>query len=290
MRCASARIAAAFALAVFAAMAAPALALQHVHVTVLSIQADRTHVRIGEQFHLIVRAHVRESVPRLDGVVLPDLVDFNTIADERQYNAGPGGTDYVETLTLNPLREGKFTIGPVVFDVFDTRTKRPVRNSSTNLVQVTVGPLAPLDPWIAVRGFVFALLRAALTAILAIAAIAGLAYLYSRRKRAPLPLVAAPLADPEPAAAPPIDECASALARLRADHDRPSAIAARAYVWRRAGAPEGATLSAVLSMNATLDPALRAALIAAERATFIEPERMHTAIDELIERLERFPA
>jgi len=284
MRFGSAAAIAALVMAVGGSAASTAnAAYQRLHVTALALHADRPHVRVAEPFHLYLHAHVRENVPEIDDVVLPNLAGFTVDADERSERAGPNGTDYVETLTLEAVAEGTFVIGPATCSVFDTLANRALRYSS-NRVTIVVAPVAPPEPFAGAADLLAQALRIVATIVGIFAAIVVFIVLFGRRKKktAPPPLpVLAPIAEPAPR-----DTFADTITFLRERRDREAARAARAALWQRAGAPEGSTLSQVLAAHGSLEAGMRSALIAAERAAFVEPDRFQTAVDALIDALE----
>lgn len=245
---------------------ARAQGLRTLHVDALAMRVDKPQVHVGETFHLAIHVHVRERVPALDELVVPDVGTMLLLGDERHVAQRPNGTDVIETLTLEPRDAGAYTFPPAYLDAIDARTHRPSRFSS-NPVTVLVGGPAPLDAGGATiaRGIATAMLAAAGIVVVA-GLLIGLGRLRARRERVSV-TVAPPLAPPPP---PPADgareRVAAALRTYRVAPGNGALTALRAELFAAAAAPEGATLRDALA--STPDRALRAALLAAERAAF----------------------
>ncbi len=270
--------------AALVASAAPAAALRTLHVDALSMRADRTRVHVGETFHLAIHARVRENVAALDELVIPDVGTMQIEGDERHVSSAPGGTDVVETLTLEPTQAGPYAFPAAYLDAIDARTGKPSRFSA-NPVRVVVEPagsvLAPAADLVrTVRDAVFA------TIVLAALAVAIVALAMIRRSRRPR--VAPPQVVPAPVPAPrtPRDAVRDALATYRVTPSLDVLIPLRAALFAAAGVPAGATLRDALA--AADGPALRAALGAAERAAFGPASVRDAAAQQLIAATEEW--
>src|SRR6202011_5562540 len=136
------RAALGFALTALLTVPASAASLRTLHVEALSMRADRSHVAVGEVFHLAIHIRVRENVAALDELVVPDVGTMKLEGDERNVTSSPAGTDVVETLTLEPTVAGAFTLKGAYLDAIDARTHKPSRFSA-NPVRIVVGAPAP---------------------------------------------------------------------------------------------------------------------------------------------------
>ena len=257
--------------------AAGAAGLRSLHVLALGMHADRTQVRIGEPFHVAVHVRVKENVAALDELVIPDVGTLQIIGDERHTTHGPGGTDVVETITLQSPAAGRYTISPAYLDAIDARTGRPSRFSSNPLTIVVAAaaanlPAAPLHALAQTLGW----------AIAAIAVVALLLVVMRRRRGVPV-LPAAPAPLPPPAAPPrtPHDDVAEALRAYRVSPSTAALLRLRATLFAAAGAADGATLRDALA--ATSDARLRSALLAAERTAFGPAAERDAASGELVD-------
>ncbi|HZO94582.1 MAG TPA: hypothetical protein VFB22_12575 [Candidatus Baltobacteraceae bacterium] len=289
IRAASRLVAAAFVVAVAAAFAAgsgapsSAQALRKLHVTALSMRADRTRVRVGGIFHLAIHVHVRENVTALDELVIPDVGTMQLLGDERAVSHGGGGTDDVETLTLEAVKSGPFTFRPAYLDAIDANTGRPSRFSS-NAVRVDVVP--PAAEASRTYGRFAEIAIEALLALLAVVAV-FLGVRAAVRLRQARARSTTDVAPPQPRAAPvpaparsPREEVADALRAYRAAPDEPALRRLRAALFAAAGSNGGATLNDAL--RTTSDRELRAALVAAERAAFGPPAQRAAASQQLV--------
>jgi len=246
---------------------AQAQGLRSLHVDALSMRADRTRVPVGETFHLAIHARVRERVAALDELVVPDVGSMHLLGDERHVSAGPGGTDIVETLTLEPTTPGPFTFPAAYFDAIDANTKKPSRFAA-NPVRVVVTAQAVY--YASTRTVLFPLVARVLVmavALFAVLALVVLVVALRGRKRIPVVPAAAPPA-PVPAAPPrtPRDEVADAFRAYRSAPADGALRRLRAALFAAAGVPPGATLRDALAN--TGDAALRPVLSAAEHAAF----------------------
>lgn len=273
------------AAALVAAVASPARALRALHVDALAMRADRTELRVGEVFHLAIHAHVRERVAQLDELVIPDVGTMQQLGDERHVTASSGGTDVIETLTLEPTQAGPFTFSGAYLDAIDGRTGKPSRFSS-NPVRIVVAKPSALASDGAGGAIVKVLVvLAALLAIPVLIVVLILASLASRKPRrvpvAPVPAPAPPAVVPPPT---PRDAVAEALRAYRAAPANGSLLRLRAALFAAAGSSEGATLRDALA--GTADAALREALAAAEHAAFGPADAREAASEMLIRTTE----
>jgi hypothetical protein len=269
------------AIAALLTMPATAGSLRTLHVDALSMRADRTHVAVGEVFHLAIHVHVRENVAALDELVVPDVGAMKLEGDERHVTSSPGGTDVVETLTLEPTAPGAFTFKGAYLDAIDARTHKPSRFSA-NTVRVVVGApvqtmpslLAPL--WQLMLGIALAA-AAVLAAVAVLITVARL-----RVRRAPRAVtVTAPIASvPAAPRRSPRDDVADALRAYRSAPGNGSLTRLRGSLFVAAGTNAGATLRDALA--ATADRELRGALIAAERTAFGPAHERDASSAELI--------
>ena len=254
--------------------------LRALHVDALGMHADRVRLRIGEVFHLAIHAHVRENVTALDELVVPDIGTMQNDGDERHVTHSTGGTDVVETLTLEPTVPGPFTFAGAYLDAIDGRNGRPSRFRS-NPVRVVVDPRGPLA---AVTGGGMERAFIAAGELLAALAAAIMLILLVRRRR-PRPPVR--IGAPPPPVAPPRtvrDEVGAALRAYRAAPQTASLLRLRAALFTAAGAAPGSTLRDALA--GTQDGGLRAALFAAERTAFGPAAVRDAASAELVGAVE----
>jgi hypothetical protein len=284
---------AAFGLAILFALPAVAGAqasLRALHVRDLSMRADKTHVRVHEPFHLAIHVHVNENVAALDELVIPDVGTMQMLGDERHTTHSAGGTDVVETLTLEPALAGRFTFTPAYLDAIDARDRRPKRFSANRPVTVVVDAGAPLT-----EGLGNALRQLAAGVLVAIGAgiaiVALIALARRRRRRRERPVVPAPppaaVVQPPLAAPPPSTPRDAVAAALRAYRVAPAAAALsalRAALFAAAGVTNGVTLRDALA--ATNDHGLRGALLAAERTMFGPAHVRDAASAELVDATE----
>ena len=226
------------------------------------MHADRARLQVGQVFHLAIHAHVRENVTALDELVVPDIGTMQNEGDERHVTHSSGGTDVVETLTLEPTVPGPFTFAGAYLDAVDGRNGKPSRFRS-NPVRVVVDPRAPLTAVTGggVEGVVSALGK--LVALVA-AAILLIVLVRRRRTRAPAAVAAQPVLDPPARTA--RDEVVDALRAYRSSPQLAALLCLRATLFAAAGAAPGSTLRDALAD--TPDGGLRTALVAAERAAF----------------------
>lgn len=262
---------------------AAAQGLRSLHVDALAMRVDRARLRVGDVFHLAIHAHVREKITALDELVIPDIGTMQNEGDERHVTHSPGGTDVVETLTLEPTTPGPFTFAGAYLDAIDARDGKPSRFRA-NAVHVVVDPPGPLA---ALAGPGTALLLALLaTAAAAAVAALGLIVLVRRRRRtAPAPVeVSWPASFPVPTPRTPRTEVADALRAYRAAPQTASLVRLRAALFAASGAAPGTTLRDAL--GATEDRGLRTALLAAERAAFGPATIRDASSTELVDAVE----
>ncbi|HZX67611.1 MAG TPA: hypothetical protein VFE70_01950 [Candidatus Elarobacter sp.] len=264
------------------AQRAQAEGLRTLQVDALSMRADRTHLRLGDVFHVAIHVHVREHVGALDELVVPNVGTMQLEGDERVVTGLPSGTDVVETLTLEPTQAGAFTFSPAYLDAIDGKTGKPTR-FSTNPVRVVVDPAGVAYPSPrAMWGMIGepAIIVAAVFAV----AIGLFAILRSRRRR-PRPSAVVVSPPPVPTAGPPPrtprDEVADALRAYVSAPANGPLIRLRAALFAAAGARPGATLRDALAT--TGDAALQTALGAAERTAFGPAYLRDTSSVELID-------
>jgi len=249
------------------ALGAPAAAqgLRTLQVDAFGMHADRTHLRIGEVFHLAIHVHVHERVTALDELVVPNVGTMQLEGDERRVTGSPTGTDVVETLTLEPAAGGTYTFNAAYLDAIDARTGKPTRFSAEP-VRVVVDSPVPSYPRPGTLSR-FARETVVVGAGVVTVVIVGIALYRMRRRRATAPVFAAPpvaarLVPPRT----PRDEVADTLRVYRSAPANGSLVRLRGALFAAAGAQPGATLRDALGV--TRDLPLRTALGAAERTAF----------------------
>lgn len=252
--------------------------LSRLHVTALGLSTDILRPKVDQTFHLVVSLHVREHNVLFDTVQLPSFNGLDELGDERSSVSGARGTDYRETLTIVAHAPGRYRVSPASFDAIDAADGKPKRFISNGLTIVVGNSVSNGAPSI-VRA-----LRLLFVLLLA-TTIPLLAWLIFARTRPSAPPRAAPPAPPSPPKRTIEDDLREALLRLRERRDRPSALCARRVLRSAAGAGDGETLADVLRRPAARDPRLRALLISAERAAFVQNEYLPDAIDRLIAEL-----
>lgn len=270
--------AAAAGAALLVARAGVAATLPVLRVDALAMRADRTHVAIGDVFHVAVHVHVRERVESLDDLRIPDIGTLQLLGDERTATHGAGGTDVVETLTLESAQSGTFTLAPAYIDAVDARDHRPKRFSAQHPVVITVGAPARVPTASAPR---FEGLRAALAAVwgvlwrtvLALALFVIGIVAAARVLRRPRPVIPNAVEGPPAVVAanvgPPPSQADRVANALRAYRTTPGGAALerlREELFIAAGVDAGATLRDAL-LAAPRGP-LHDALIAADDAAF----------------------
>jgi hypothetical protein len=274
------------ALVVATTAATPAPSLRTLHVDALSMHADKTQLSVGDVFHLAIHVHVRENVPALDELVIPDVGNMQLEGDERQVTHSASGTDVVETLTLEPTSPGTFTFAGAYVDAVNARDGRPSRFRA-NAVTVHVGRSQGIgisfpSPYLALARVIGGIALAGFAIIAAGAVLIAIARRRLQRV-APEPVpqpVAAPVAPPRTAR----DDVADALRAYRAVPQIGALMRLRATLFHAAGVPAGVTLRDALA--ATGDHRLRGALIAAERTAFGPEYARDPSSAELIDTVE----
>jgi hypothetical protein len=265
---------------------AQALPLQRLHVTSFALSSNAARVPLEQPFYVIVTLHVTENVAELPNITLPDFFGVEELGDERHTNSGAGGTDYREVLTLVAHQSGTIHFTRASLAAIDARDGKPKRFLSNELNVTVTGGVASARATVAgLRG---ALVSSALVALafgLAIVALFGL-----RRpllQAPPAPPVARPVDVPPAPPESPQERLRRALDALRTARSRPSALLVRRELWATIGAREGETLADALEHPGAALAGMHAALRAAERAAFINDAYLQTAIDELLDTMER---
>jgi len=273
--------------------------LQRLTVTSFTLSADTTKPEQEVPFHLIVALHVRENVPQIDNITLPVMVDVEVLGDERTTQAGPGGTDYRETIAVVAHHSGKIALAPAGLQAIDARDGK-AKQYFTNSLALDVagvslsGPAAESNPLLDQLG---GLVRGLALWAVSVGALIVLVVLLLRRRPAVLAAPAVAVAAPVPVAAPPAarvrsrrDQFGDALTVLQADRNRPTAVRVRGVVWGLIGASDGATLADVLRTPAAGEPRMADVLRALERAAFTYDADLGAAIDGACAALERYLA
>ncbi len=263
---------------------ARAQSLTSLHVRSFTEAIDRTNLRVGEQLHLTITAHVDERVLELDNVTLPNLAGFDTLGDERRCTASSRGSDCTETLTLEPTVAGDRTIAATIMDAVDARNGKPSR-FSTNTVALRIASAPPHFPtwfWPLLWSIALAILPLVLVALAAWALIWG----FGRGKRA---AARAPYVAPTPPPVPfvdPADHIRGLVADLAREPTRVRALAVRAALRRLVGARDEETLADLARRRDMTDRVrVLTALRAIERASFCEDDRVAHAVTEALPSL-----
>jgi hypothetical protein len=271
---------------------ARAQSLQRLTVESFGLSSDAASPRVGAPFHLTVTLRVRERVARIDNLDLPILAQLELLGDERETASGPHGTLYRESITVVAHEGGALAIAPATLQAIDARDGKPKQWFTNELrLRVTGGVARPPSEGPS------ALLAAALAAlrlflwvclwVLGLGCVAAIAVLLFRR-RPVAKAVPAPPPAPVQRARSRREEAEAALAALRAQQSRSAAVAARAAIWRMAGASDGETLNDVLRRTGPHDTTMRDLLAALERSAFTYDADLHTAIDDACRALERY--
>jgi hypothetical protein len=292
--------AAALALALWALVPAGTRAepLQRLTVTAFTLTSDTPKPELEVPFHIIVSLHVRETVPEIDNITLPVLVDVENWGDERSTQAGPSGTDYRERITVVAHHTGKIELAPATLQAIDARDGKAKQYSTNSLTLEVVGGALEVpqnSAFADMAAGVGAWVRSIVLWVVGIGAILLTLIVLVRRRPQPLPVaVAAPPPVPvAKAAVPPRsrrDRLQDALTVLRADRDRSTAVRVRAVVWELIGASDGETLTDVLRRPEANDPRIAAVLRALERAAFTYDDDLDRAIDGACQAMERYLA
>jgi hypothetical protein len=255
---------------------------------------DRTSVAVGEPFHLTLTTELGDRLSAVDSIVLPNLSGFEDLGDERRCaTSKSGGTQCVETLTLDATSPGDRTIGPAALAAIEPGSGR-AHTVESNVVTIhvtgqakanatTEPEPAPDDPL--ADALQNALRQVGIFLLVAIA-VWALLWGFGRRRvarppalQAPPPKVEAPLAsEPDWAA-----EIARLGAELEREPTRARAVAVREALRRHVGAREEETLADLIARNATNGHTnTLAALAAVERAAFCEESRVPEAVREAL--------
>jgi len=276
---------------VIALAVAPASAqtLPDLTITALSIRSDRTAAQEGQAFHLFIHVHAKQKSANLSSLVLPDLVNLTILGDEKRTGPASDGTDYVETLTVAGVSPGEATVSPAYIDGNDpSRGDKPFRFSSNRLrlriVAAAGTDFHPLASAALRAGRILLAIVVGLVVLglIAFAIVRGRAFATKRKAYVTLPR-AQPVIEP---VTPTIDRMAAvrrAALQLASARTRSNAASLRAALFALAGARREETLAALLERIPTEKRSLRAALRAAERATFVDESHLQGAIDELLD-------
>lgn len=274
---------------------AGAQALQRLTVVSFDLGADTTAPRVDVPFHLMLTLRVRERVGQIANLDLPELAQLELLGDERETTTTPQGTQYRETVTVVAHDGGTVAISPATLQAIDARDGKPKQWFSNGLtLHVTGAPSRSVNN---AAGTFGTALRNALGVLLSlvlwaagIACFVAIVVLLVRRRPTPEPepqLVASPLPPPVVVRTP-RQRAEDALAVLRAERTRSSAIAVRAAIWRMVGASDGETLADVLRRPDPQDRVTRELLVALERSAFTYEEDLRAAIDDACGALERY--
>lgn len=283
-----ARLRALIALFAFGALFAPAAAqssLQRLTVTQLTLGSNQSGPQVEVPFELIVTAHVREHVSELRNLDLPVLTDVELLGDEHALIAGPKGTTYTERIRVVAHHSGAITIDPVTLDAIDARDGKPKRYSSNALTLLVGGGVAAVTPAFDLAAAIGTLLRW-LIPLLAIAIIIAA---FMRRRR-PVQALPAPHPVPIPEQPPaPVrtrqDRLRDARTVLAASRTRPTVLHIRTMVREMVGADDAETLADVLRRTTPDAGAMRALLVALERAAFTHDDDFQRAVNDVLDAL-----
>lgn len=283
---------AALLLCALATTFASAQSLQRLTVTQLTLSASTLTPRVEVPFDLIVTAHVRERVTRLENLDLPILAEVELLGDEQSVVSDAGGSSYTERIRVVAHHSGTITIAPVTLDAVDARDGKPKRYSSNALTLhvVAAGLTGPgssalgSDAWPK-------LLRALQTfffiALLIVAAVIVVLILRARARRPAARPVAPP---PAPAPVPPppsaSERLRAAADALRREPSRANVLHVRTIARAMVGANDEETLEDVLRRTPAHDVRERSLLRALERAAFTYETDFQAAVDDVLRRLE----
>lgn len=282
--------AAAFAAALIFSGPACAQNLPELTITALSITSARTSAPEGQAFHLTIHVHAKQHNADLSSLILPDVQNLTILGDEKHTTPISGdGTDYLETLTVAGVAPGTATVSPAYIDARDpSRGGKPFRFSS-NVVHVSILPQASesAPAW---QQATRRALRISAGTIIGIVVIVALGLVLRRVGRArrrsyvtlptarPVPVRPQPRAPGEP-----LDGVRQAAANLSVERSRARAAEVRAALFTYAGARSDETLASLLERIPADRTNLRAALRAAERATFVDEPNLQGAIEDLLD-------
>lgn len=289
------RIRAALALLATLLASAPAAgsaqALQRLTVVSFDLGADTTAPHVDVPFHLMLTLRIRERVGQIANLDLPELSQLQLLGDERETRTTAQGTQYRETVTVVAHDGGTVTIPPATLQAIDARDGKPKQWFTNGLTLHVAG--ASSRALNNAAGMVGAVLSNALRVLLwfllwviGIACVVAIFILLTRRRPAPTP---EPVTSPAPVIVrTPRQRAQDALAVLRAERTRSSAIAVRAAIWRMVGASDGETLADVLRRTNSHDRVTRELLVALERSAFTYEDDLRAAIDDTCGALERY--
>jgi hypothetical protein len=283
------RIALFASLIVLAVASANAQTLPDLTITALSIRSDRLAAPEGQAFHLLIHVHTKQKSAELSSLVLPDVVNLTILGDEKRTTPASDGTDYVETLTVAGVSPGEATVSPAYIDARDpARGDKPFRFSSNRLrLRILSANGTDLHPLANAALRVGRTLLEIIAGLVVLALIAFATIRARARAAKRKPYVTLPRARPvvEPVTAP-IDRAAAvrrATLQLASTRTRADAATLRAALFALAGARSEETLATLLERISAEKRTLRAALRAAERATFVDESHLQGAIDELLD-------
>lgn len=269
---------------IFAALltgAARAQQLARLHVQSITLSASTPQPQVDTPFDVTLTIRVRENpAGPLDNVVLPTFAGADELGDERVFSHGPGGSVYRETLRLVAHSTGPLVIGSAYLDAIDARDGKAKRFISNEL-HLNVGG-APFDVWRPLRALALGFLEI----VLLLTALFVVVTIFRRKRREPVPAPAPAQAATPVYVAPPVDRLDAEFERLRARRDRPAVLRVREALWASVGAQQGETLGDALRRTAARDEPTRRMLVAAERAAFVEDERLPQAVEDLLEERE----
>lgn len=261
--------------------------LQRLTVLSFALAADTGAPHVDVPFHLVVTLHVRERVSRIDNLELPILAQLELLGDERRLDAAPDGTSYRETIAVVAHGAGTLAIGPALLQAIDPRDRR-AKQYATNGLTLNVAGASSLD---ATENAAGALVRIALWAGGAACAIAVVVLTLRRRRvSTPVPAPQPPVLPARPLA--PLrtlrDELTDALAVLRTEPTRGTAVRVRALVWHLLGAADGETLTDLLRRPQAAPPRVRELLRSLERAAFTYDADLASAVDAALRALQAY--
>jgi hypothetical protein len=270
-----------------------AQSLQRLTVESFDLSTDAPSPRVDVPFHLILTLRVRERLPAVENLNLPVLAALELLGDERETSSGPRGTLYREMISVVAHDGGVITLAPATLQAIDARDGRAKQWYTNGLTLHVVGGLPRTSSNVSLLlGSLFAALRSLAWLplwALGLGCIVILAVLVPRR--------APPRILPSPAPAPAAQrvpersrrqQVQDALAVLRTQPTRTTAVAVRVAIWRMIGATEGETLADVLRRPEAAEDSMRALLVALERSAFTHDEDLDGAIDDARSALERY--
>ncbi|HEX3670668.1 MAG TPA: hypothetical protein VHT92_03070 [Candidatus Cybelea sp.] len=274
-------------LALFGAVSAvaPAQALQRLTVSSFVLSSDTASPAVDVPFHLVLRLRVRQHVTRVENLNLPMLAQLELLGDMRETVSDASGTEYRETITVVAHTSGAVAVAPATLQAVDARDGR-AKEWYTNGLTLRVGANRAQVAGTALRALL-GLFLLVLGLALVVAIVAALA----RRPRvaaAPPPIVISPPSPTPPLVRTRAEVARDALAVLRVERDRASAVAVRAGIWNAFGAGEGETLGDVLRRPESGSETARALLIAIERSAFTYDSDLDAAIGDACGALQRY--